>query len=168
MTWSMHVSVQPAERVPDPFSNGQLAGRISGSHIHAHPHDDFCWSTGVVSTPICTILAVAFFLNSFSLPKKPSSPVVFGFPSHSSSCCVMRFVDGSTCRVISELTSFSMLPAFILYNCDREIWTEGGVCGVRRGSSFHKFKRVVGGGGGVRSRPTHHFRVVKVCDALRH
>ena len=30
--------------------------------------------------------AVAFFLSSFILPKNPSAPVVFGLPSHSSSC----------------------------------------------------------------------------------
>jgi len=39
-----------------------------------------------VSIPILTISAVAFFLNSLILPKKPSSPVEFGLASHSSSC----------------------------------------------------------------------------------
>jgi hypothetical protein len=33
-----------------------------------------------------TIAAVAFFLNSLMAPKNPSSEVVLGFPSHSSSC----------------------------------------------------------------------------------
>ena len=50
------------------------------------PYIYFFWSAGVVSTPALTRVAVAFFLNSFKAPKNPSSEVVLGFPSHSSSC----------------------------------------------------------------------------------
>jgi len=46
----------------------------------------FRWSTGVVSAPALTISAVNFLRISLILPKKPSSPVVLGLPSHSSSC----------------------------------------------------------------------------------
>ncbi len=91
---------------------------------------------GVLSTPALTIEAVAFFLNSLIAPKKPSSPVVFGLASHSSSCLrkpfnqlsmqldihygvtgyfrvgfgtyvKMRLEDGSTWKVTNELMSFS-------------------------------------------------------------
>ena len=55
------------------------------------------WSTGVVSTPAWTMDAVAFFLNSLIAPKNPSSPVVFGLASHSSSCLRVN-------RKISELS----------------------------------------------------------------
>lgn len=37
------------------------------------------------STPASIIEAIAFFLNSLSLPKNPPSPVEFSFPSHCSS-----------------------------------------------------------------------------------
>lgn len=86
----------------------------------------FCWSTGLVSAPALTASAVRVFLHSLSLPKNPSAPVVLGLPSHSSSCLgtsvccpsltcrcdthwVIKFVFGSTWKVMSDLTSLSVL-----------------------------------------------------------
>jgi len=39
---------------------------------------------------------------------------------------MIRLSDGSTCRVIKLLTSFSLSPIFSLYSCNSENWTEGG------------------------------------------
>lgn len=45
---------------------------------------------------------------------------------------MMRLLEGSTCSVINDLTSFSALPSFMVYSCERENWTEGGFCGEPR------------------------------------